>query len=248
MQDNPYDNGLLRTGMFAGLHFDQGWFFIQTLDTEYIELKPWILLNENETRGEIAAQTAGSEDDEFVDAQGRHYLIPADQEQDMVFQTQFGISPSRMQVYPFFGRDRAPNLEDAEPGTPEIPFSGYDSPYNNPNPVAEIFTVNSQTKPSLQAYNPMDEASEAKLSFHVNKIKYAVVEDMGLMRAMLQGNQPAKLHSMGLGAQKRDRISAPGWLMDIFGENVHTTQEIIGEDNGGQQPSGVQIPGSSSLS
>lgn len=251
MQDNPYNNGLLRTGMFAGLHFDQGWFFIQTLDTEYIELKPWILLNENETRAEIAAQTAGSTDDEVVDENGRYFLLPSDQEQDMVFQIQYGISPSRVQIYPFYGRDRTPNLEStAEPGTPQVPVSGYDSPYNNPNPTAELFAVNSQSKPAFQAFNPMDDATEARLSFHVNKVKYAVVEDIDLMRAMLQGNQPARLHSMGLGAQKRDRINAPSWLMDVFGENVHTTQELISESDGGegQEPSGVTIPGGSSLS
>jgi len=236
--------------MYAGLHFDQGWFFIQALDTEFIELKPWILLNENESREAIAAATAGSSDDEITDEKGRNFLLPDDQEQDMVFQTQFGIAPSRVQVYPFFGRERMPNLQStAEPGTPQIPVSGFDSPYNNPSQQTELFTVNSQSTPALQAFNPTSEELEARLSFHVNKIKYAVVDDENVMRAMLQGDQPARLHSMGLGAQKRDRINAPGWLMDMFGEHVLTTQEILDAaekpSTGGQ---GVQIPGSSSLS
>lgn len=243
MNDNPYDNGMLRTAHFAGLHFEQGWWFIQVLDTEFIELKPWILLNENDNRAAIAAQTAGSEDDEIQDTQGRNYLVPGEQEQDMVFQIQFGIAPSRMQVYPFFGRDRAPNLvSNAEPGEPQVPFTGFDTPYNNPSEHAELFTVNAQPPLSLQAYNPMDEPEEARLSFGVNKIKYAVVDNEDVMIAMLQGDKQAKLHSMGLGAQRQDRFSAPQWLMNTFGDVVMSTQDLIG------QGQGSQIPGTGALS
>lgn len=230
MPKNPYKNGMLRTAHYAGLHFEQGWWFIQVLDTEFIELKPWILLNENDNRAAIAAQTAGSPDDEFEDPQDRPYLIPDDQEQDLVYQIQFGISPSRMQIYPFFGRDRAPNLvSNAEPGEPQVPYTGFDSPYNNPSEVAELFTVNSQPPLSLQAFNPMDEAEEARLSFHVNRIKYAVVDDEQVMRAFLQGEKKAKLHSMGLGAQRRDRFAAPQWLMNTFGDLVLTTEQLLGD-------------------
>ena len=242
MKNSPYDNGMLRTAHFAGLHFEQGWLFIQVLDTEFIELKPWILLNENDSRAPIAAATAGSEDDEFNDPRDREYLIPGDQEQDLIFQIQFGVAPSRMQIFPFFGRDRAPNLvANAEPGEPQVPFTGFDTPYNNPSEHAEMFTVNSQPPLSLQAYNPMDEAAEARLSFHVNKIKYAVVDNEDVMRAFLQGEKQAKLHSMGLGAQRQDRFAAPQWLMNTFGDVVFTTEELVS----GQ---GSQIPATGAIS
>lgn len=247
---NIDENGSrLLTGQYLGLKFSSGWFFTRVLETEFIELKPWILLNENENRDVIAAQTAGSQDDEVQDTLDRHFLIPEDSEQNLVFQIKYGIEPSRMQIYPIFGRDRTPNLAGtAEPGEPQIPVNGFDSPYNDPTEQTESFIVNGQEFPSFQAYNPMDEAEEARLSFHVNKMKYAVITDINVMKAMLQGNQPAKLHPMGLGAQRRDQISIPTWMSRNFGDNVYTTEEILNHEpqgGNGSIPQAPAIPGRS---
>lgn len=248
MKKTKQEAGILRAGHILGIKYAEGWWFNQILETEFIELKPWILLNENENRDVIAANTAGSEDDEIRDTLDRNYILPDDQEQNLIFQIQFGVAPSRMQIYPFFGRDRSPNLEgNAEPGEPQVPLTGFDSPYNNPSEQSEIFTINQQEFPSLQAYNPMQTAEEARVSFHVNKMKYATIEDKGVMKAILQGNQPAKLHSAGLGAQRRDQLSVPSWLNDHFGENIHSTEEILNanEDSNGNGGDGVSLPGRS---
>lgn len=243
MRDNNRGPNFLGTGDYLGLEFaDAGWWFTHVIQTEEIELKPWILLNENENRDVIAAETAGSEDDLFKDTVGREFIVPNDDEKNMIFQVRFGIAPSRMQIYPFFGRDRSPNLRGtAEPGEPQVAFTGFDSPYNNPTRQAEIFTINSMSQPSLQAYNPMPEDEEARVSVHVNKIKYATIEDKDLMKAMIQGQVPFREHPMGLGAQKQDQIKAPGWLQDNFADVMHTTEEILASGESSNTP-GRNLP------
>lgn len=246
MRHEPHRTRLLESSNYLGLKFKQGWWFLQVLETEFIELKPWTLLNENGVRDAIAAQTAGSQDDEITDSRDRHYVVPRDDEQNLVFQVQYGIAPSRMQIYPFYGRDRAPNLRGtAEPGELQVPISGFDSPYNSPTQQSEFYTVNDMEFPSLQPYNPMDEPAEAKLSFHVNKLKYAVIEDIGTQRAFLQGQLPCRLFPMGLGAQERDQIRAPQWLTDAFGTSVRETETILNSQE--QSDLASSVPGAGQL-
>lgn len=239
-----HNNGgrLVDTGHFVGLKFSQGWLFVHVLETEYVELKPWILLNENDNRAAIASNTAGSQDDEIVDEVGRQLIEPDDDEQNLVFQVFVGASPSKIQIFPIFGRDRRPNLTGgSEPGDPHFLFNGYDSPYNNPSEQAEFFLLDAIDSLSFQAYNPLPESTEARLSFHVNKFKYAVVEDKGLMKAFLQGQMPFRDHSVGLGAQAQDQSKAPGWLIERFGDVILTTREILNSDVPAGE-SGVDIP------
>ena len=231
MKQNKEDSEFVLPGHFVGLKFREGWWFFHALMTETIELKPWILLNENNDRAEIGPQTAGSEDEEFRDVVGRKYLTPQESERDLVYQLQLGIAPSRIQLYPVYGRKRTPNLRGtAEPGEPQVWLNGYDSPYNNPSDEAEVFMLNNQENLSLQAYNPTSEPLEARLSVHVNKIKYGTVTDRGLMKAMLQGQQPAKKHQMGLGVRSNDQLKAPAWLKETFGNHLYTTDEILSAD------------------
>jgi hypothetical protein len=233
MQNENPNHRILKTGNYAGLKFRDGWLFIHVLETEFIELKPWILLNESGNREAIAAETAGSADDEIVDEVGRQLVEPQDEEQNLVFQLMTGVAPSRMQIYPRFGRDRAPNLVGgAEPQSPQVPFNGYDSPYNNPSTQSEIFTVNGMDSLQLQAYNPMDEPQEARVSFHVNKMKYTVIEDVNKMRAFIQGQLPFRDHAMGLGSQEKDQVRAPGWMQSAFGDLMYSTEEILTQSSG----------------
>lgn len=228
MQENTTDSDLLLTGYFLGLKFREGWWFTHILETEKVELKPWVMLNEEQERAEIAPETAGEQDDEMTDPLGRRYTMPSESERGMIFQCLYGIAPSRIQIYPSFGRGRAPNLRgNAEPGSPQIHVTGYDSPYNDPARDSEFFIINGQEFPALQAYNPMSEAVEARLSLHINKLRYATVTDRGVMKAILQGQQPAKLHPMGLGAQSSDQLDAPSWLLDTFGDHIYSTGDVL---------------------
>lgn len=234
MHNQNVQGRLLNTGHYAGLKFEEGWFFVHVLETEYAELKPWTLLNENEERAEIAPQTPGSTDDQIVDSVERELVEPRGNEKNLIFQTYLGVSPSRVQIFPFFGRNRSPNLTGgAEPGKPQIFLNGYDSPYNNPSEQSEIFTINSMDTLALQAYNPMTEPAEARVSMHVNKIKYAAVEDVDMMKAFIQGQRPFRDHTMGLGVQDKEQIKAPGWLQDRFGDLIMSTEEILQSGGGG---------------
>ena len=228
MKQNKEDSEFVLPGHFVGIKFQEGWWFFHALMTETIELKPWILLNENNERGAIAPATAGTQDEEFRDEVGRRFIMPEESERDLVFQLQFGISPSRAQIYPVYGRKRSPNLRGtAEPGEPQVWLNGYDSPYNNPADESEVFMLNNQENLSLQAYNPTSEPQEVRLSVHVNKIKYGTVTDRSLMKAMLQGQQPAKKHQMGLGVRSNSQLKAPSWLKETFGNHIYTTDEIL---------------------
>lgn len=202
-----------------------------------MELKPWILLNENDTRAAISATTSGSKD-EIQDSNSRRLLEPNKSERNLVFQVLAGVAPSRMQIYPFFGRDQNLGLENSiAPGEDEFWVTGFDSPYNNPTRQSEMFYVNDMARLKLQAYNPMDEAKEARLSFYVNKVRYATVTDINTMKAMLQGQIPSHQHMMGLGSQDRYQLKPPEWLEDTFGEHIYTTQEILqqGDTSGANQ-------------
>ena len=85
----------------------------------------------------------------------------------------------------------------------------------------------------LQAYNPMDEAAEARLSFHINKLRYTTVTDRSLMKAMLQGQQPARFSMLGGGVQNRNQVGIPNWVDEAFSDHIHTTKEILDANSTG---------------
>lgn len=223
------DSRIALPGHFIGLHWDEGWWFLQVLGSSKLELKPWILLNNEGNRTTIPANTSGNQD-EIQDSNSRRLLEPNKSERNLVHQILVGVSPSRMQVLPFFGRDQNLGLEtSAQLGEDELWLTGFDSPYNNPSEQSEVFYVNDMTALKLQAFNPMDEAQEARVSFFINKVRYATVTDVNMMKAMLQGQVPSRKHMMGLGAQNRHQLKTPEWLDDTFGEHILTTEQILRE-------------------
>lgn len=194
-----------------------------------MEMKPWIFLNNEGNRAEIPANTAGN-NDEIQDNQSRRLLEPNKSERNLVFQILTGVAPSRMQLFPIFGRDQNLGLENSiAAGEDELWIEGFDSPYNDPTLQSELFYVNDMERLKLQAFNPMDVAREARASFHINKIRYATVTDVNLMKAMLQGQVPSRKHMMGLGAQNRHQLKVPEWLNDTFGEHIRSTENILKE-------------------
>ena len=227
---------LLRPGHIAGLKFNEGWWFIQAIGTEYNEVKPWTLQNENGNRSAVGSEQSGLDNQNIVDSSGSDRILePNDEDRNTVFQIYYGIAPSRMQVFTLFGRDRNKAIEDYDaPGEVGVYFSGDDSPYNNPSPQTEVFYVNSMAPLRLQPYNPMDEAMEARVSFHVNKIRYTTITNEDKQKAILQGQEPAKLVNAGLGIQDSDQVSVPSWLQEAFGEHIRTTKRILdsGESQG----------------
>lgn len=231
--------------MFAGLQFNEGWWFIQVVGTETVELKPYVLKNENGNQAALAPGESGIESEEIKDDNGNRVLEPKDDNRNTVHQVLYGIDPSRMQTFHLFGRDRNVSLQDYDrPGDPAPSITGYDTPYNNPSRDSEVFYVNSMAPLRIQAHNPMDEESEARLSFHVNKIHYTTITDTGLMKAMLQGQQPARLTQIGGGVQARDRVSIPNWVTEAFGSHIRTTEEILSSSSGnnGQSPESPNAP------
>lgn len=234
MLQKQRDTRFALPGHYVALHWDGGWWMLQVIGTSQMELKPWILLNENGNRAAIAAQTSGNLDD-IQDSSSRRLLEPNDSERNLVFQILMGVEPSRMQLFPQFGRDQNLGLEDSiAPGEDEVWLNGFDSPYNNPSPQSEVFYVNSMDRFRLQAYNPMDEADEARVSFFINKVRYATITDVNVMKAILQGQIPSHKHMMGLGAQDRYQLKVPEWLDDTFGENIRTTEEILTQGDASQ--------------
>jgi len=234
MNPDQRDTRLLDTGDRVGLKFNNGWWFLQVVGTEYVELKPWILLNENNNRAKIAAQTAGSDSDSIETPLSQKLLEPNKDRRDTVFQILYGVAPSRMQVFELYGRNRDTSLENYDqPGDPAAYLNGFDTPYDNPSGTSETFYVNAMSPLRLQAYNPMDTAKEAKISFHVQKLRYNVITNEGLMKAMLQGQVPAKLSMMGGGVSDADQVDMPDWIKESFGNYTYTTNEILSYSQSG---------------
>lgn len=226
--------GVLQTGHFLGLKFDEGWWFTQVLSTSQLELKPWQLLNDSDNRAEIPANTAGNPDT-IVDENNRKLLEPNDDERSLIFQIRTGIAPSRIQLFPQFGREQNLGLENSiTPGEDEIWVSGYDSPYNDATEQGEVFYINNMAPLRLVAFNPNDEPLPAKASFLVNKVHYATVTDINLMKAMLQNQVTAKKHPAGLGATDTDQLDLPEWVSRAFGEHIYETEEILAEGDTSQ--------------
>jgi len=247
MYQNDTTARILQTGNYLGLKFSDGWVFTHVLESERLDLKPWILLNDENEREPIPPNTSGTTDDEIRDEVNRRLVTPRDSEKDHIFQIAVGIGESRIQLYPQFGRDSTPNLAGgAEPGDPQVPLNGYDSPYNQPTERGEFFLINDMDDFALQAYNPTDEPLEGRISIHVNKFKYAVLEDRSTMKGFLQGQIPWKDHIMGLGSRNNDQIRAPGWFTERFGDNIFTTEEILsfeGGQNGSGRPNLPELSG-----
>lgn len=243
MPHNTVEDKFLKTGHFLGLKFQDGWWFIHVLETESDTLKPWILLNENENRAAISAATAGTED-RIRDVNGNEIITPDDDEKELIHQAMVGVSPSRMQLFYLYGRERNNALQAYDEGGDPAPIvNGFDSPYNNPSTISEIFTLNDMSPIKLQAFNPMDESAEARVSIHVNKIKYATVTDVDLMNSFLQGQIRARLKPAGRGAERENQIKAPQWLKNNFGEHIKTTEQIFEEsDQTGIQAPRAQVP------
>lgn len=247
------DRRFLTTGHFLGLKFSEGWWFTNILETEFSEIKPFTLNNENGNKAAIAAQTAGNED-RIQDSSSNDIIIPDDDEKQLIFQTLFGIRPARAQVFFLSGRNRNRAIQDYdEPGDLAPIVNGLDSPYNNPNPQAfEMFTINDIAAPKLEAFNPMDEAKEVKVSIHVEQLKYATITDIDMMRAFLEGQINAKLQPAGAaGSLRQTQVRAPTWLQNAFGEHIKTTEEIfkqstkrsVPEQQNGSDSSLPEVPG-----
>lgn len=231
-------NNLAKTGHYIGLKFSDGWFFAHVLDTEYIELKPWILYNQDGERGELEPGEVGlPKDNEVEDLSERDLIVPRENERDLMYQVFMGVSPSRLRVFPYYGRNNRPNLVGgAEPENAQTPLTGYDTPYNAPTRQSEFFTLNDIPDLSFQPHNPTSEAVEPRVSFHVNKFRYAAIEDEQLMKSFIQGQTNFRDHSIGLGARQNEQEPAPGWLKSRFSDVILTTEEIMeftGESSGG---------------
>lgn len=242
------DTRRLKVSNVVGLAFDDGWLFARVTATEYVELKPFTLKNENGDREAIAANTAGVSSDRITDEAGNYLLRPNKEDKNLIFHVMYGVAPSRMQVFEMFGRDRPQGLENYdEPGDPAPITNGYDSPYNDPTEEGEMFVVAEQSRPKLQAFNPTEEALEANVSFHINKLRYGVITDKSVQRAMLQGSIPFKAYPMGGAAQDNDRLSLPSWMNERFGDSIRTTQEILsGDGEEGNAEPVEDVPGGGS--
>lgn len=229
MAYNTLQDELLKTGHYVGLKFSDGWFFAHILETEYLELRPWIPYNENGERAELAPGEAGvPQDNEIRDLSDREIITPRENERELMFQTFMGISPSRLQVFPYFGRNGRPNLVGgSEPGKNQVAIDGYDSPYNNPTRQSEVITLNNMADLSIQPYNPTSQPVDPRLSFHINKFKFAAIENVELMKSFIEGQVNFRDNVVGIGARSSEQEPTPGWLQKNFGDIIYTTEEIL---------------------
>ena len=103
-------------------------------------------------------------------------------------------------------------------------WDGELSPYRNPSPSTELWTVH-DIYPYMNVENvAMTGASkQIKASFWISQFTYKVIEDKDKTLRFLRGEKPATIRTMGDGDRP---IKAPFWLISRYAKVMVQPEEI----------------------
>ncbi|MCL0050431.1 hypothetical protein M1N22_01065, partial [Dehalococcoidia bacterium] len=121
----------------------------------------------------LAQSVTGTGWDEIKDAAGRYWLEP--EFDNILFHSFFGIDPDYAWVYRRFPSnvDRGSLIGTRDIGGKVGAISGFDSPFRNPSPQTEFFTVRG-THPSFIGYHPYLEPASTLVHLNFFIMKYGV--------------------------------------------------------------------------
>lgn len=209
------DEEIPKENYFVGLLFDEGYWVVRLVRKQQRTVLDYGF-------GNIEA---GSASDWMTptDDEGRYYLEP--QDQSIIYQIFLGIAPSTAKIYLSYPRrvDRM-NLITVR----EIPgnigyWNGEMSPYDNPSPETELWTVEDLV-PYFNAENPgiTGKAQNIWVKFYVTPFSYKVVRDMALIRKFIDGEKRCRMITMGDPDQP---ISAPSWILENYSRYMLAVEE-----------------------
>ncbi|MCL0058209.1 hypothetical protein M1O47_00810 [Dehalococcoidia bacterium] len=121
----------------------------------------------------LAQNVVGTGWDEIKDAAGRLWLEP--EFDSILFHIFFGINPDYAWIYQRYppNVDRGSLIGTREIGGKVGAISGFDSPFRNPSPHTEFFTVRG-AHPSFLGYHPYLEPASTLVHLNFFVIKYGV--------------------------------------------------------------------------
>lgn len=215
----PQENFIL------GLLFTEGYFLarlIRRVQTNY-EAYQW------NSGTKIAADGVSTNWETPTDSEGRYYLEP--QKKEHIYQIFTGISPSSARLFWSYPKrvDRGsiiaersvPSAGDSE----NIGFwSGEMSPYRDPSPITQLFTVE-DLYPYFKANNHgiSGVSRVIKSNFIINIYTYQVIKDQTVQDKIIKGEKRATIYTMG---DPEQTINAPQWLKDQYGKNIRDPEKV----------------------
>jgi len=206
-----------RENWFVCLLFEEGYWAFQTIRKQQLtRFMPYWFDSTDQTGLPGVAIAAGGVSgwEAPVDAAGRRILEP--QEEETVYQVFTGITPKQAKLYlQYTQRVDRMNLITPRPVPGRIGFwDGYGSPYLDPDPSTELWTVH-DIYPHMNIENPAITGASilCGASFWITPYTYRPVTDTNKTLQFLRGEKPARIITMGDGDRP---IKAPAWLLKDY--------------------------------
>jgi len=204
---------------FVGLIFDEGYWVVRLVRKQQRTVYRDYAFNSGSAIS--AGSTSGWETP--TDSEGRYYLEP--QTDDIIYQFFIGISPSIARLYLAYPKrqDRMSLIAPRDvPGNIGY-WSGEDSPYNDPSPETELWTVKDLV-PYFNAENPGVTGTSLKVyaNFFITPFTYKVVREKALIKKFIDGERRCSMITMG---DPEKPISAPAWLKEDYGDFLVEVEE-----------------------
>ncbi len=220
-----HENLFLREGYLLALQFQQGWAVFRLLGWEPSNVKPYSL-------GAVAATSNLASWDEIIDAGGRRYLMPP--EEQWIYHSFWGVNKPKARIFFQYPtrQDRWNLVAVQRTITGDVGYiDGERSPYDGPfTPMSQIFTVH-ELYPAFQCYNPLPDAMDnVMLNFDVMRYSYMLIKDRNLIRDILTLKRPGRLHTVAGIDPQPARI--PDWLSDLVGKDLLVYSKTVIEEGG----------------
>jgi len=211
---------------YVGLLFNEGYWFVKLLRKQQLTVyKPYAF----EDGAQLPIKTLSGWTAP-ADALGRFYLEP--QEEETLYQTFIGISPSPCQLYlQFPQRDDRMSLITTRAAPGNIGYwDGEYSPYLDPSPGTELWTVH-DLYPYFNMYLPgifdgspyWSDREVVYAQFYITSFTYEVVKNKEKTKSFLRGEKRCTVRTMGDGHRP---IKAPAWLIEDYKKYMVQPEEV----------------------
>lgn len=214
------ENHIPKENMYVGLLFKEGYWFVKLIRKQGLTLfRPHIF---NDVTAIAVNATSGWETP--TDSQGRQYLMPT--EEEVIYQFFYGISPSTAKLYLQYEQreDRLSLITvRAVPGNIGA-YSGQETPYNDPAPLTELWTVHDQY-PYFNVENAgiTGESTVIRAAFYITPYTYSVIKDKNKILSFLRGDRPSTIRTIGDGERP---VKAPSWLREHYQDWMIQPEEV----------------------
>lgn len=215
-----YEKHTPKENWLVALVFDEGVFPFKVIRRESTRYEAFDLNDGNKLDANSADGTWRTP----TDTEGRYFLEP--QTEDHIYQIFTGITPTTGEVYLSYPKrvDRGSIISERSIPGNVGKWTGHDSPYNDPSPMTELWTVDDKY-PYFKGANDgiSNEAQKVSLNFFINMYSYKVIEDRMLAEDIIRGKRRATVHTLG---DPEQPISIPAWMKRKYREFIINPEEV----------------------